>query len=178
MGYKLIWAIFLTSFFTVRGLHSNAQSNNQMSQTEGQPESSSFTDVDSLTTSLGCKPELWHYVYDPGRLEIKKKCISVTGTIVGSNADEDGDQHMLLKLDNQVSLLTKKNVSKKDGNLVIEAICINNIRKKKAMGACNGYVNHVQLPKVGDHVKVTGSYVIDTHNGWAEIHPITEIILQ
>jgi len=36
------------------------------------------------------------------------------------------------------------------------------------MGACTDYVNHVQLPKVGDHVKVTGSYVIDSHNGWSE----------
>ena len=45
------------------------------------------------------------------------------------------------------------------------------------MGACKGYVNNVELPKVGDHVKVTGSYVIDSHNGWAEIHPITEIVI-
>ena len=64
---------------------------------------------------------------------------------------------------------------KKQGDLVIEAVCINNITRKKAMGACRGYVNHVILPEIGDHVKVTGSYVIDSHNGWAEIHPITKI---
>jgi hypothetical protein len=104
------------------------------------------------------------------------KCREVTGVIVERNADPDGDEHMLLKLDaGQENLLKKKNYSKKDGNLVIEAICINHITRKAAKGICKGYVNQVQLPKVGDHVKVTGSYVIDTHNGWTEIHPITKV---
>ncbi|MDQ6756919.1 MAG: hypothetical protein M3004_08285 [Bacteroidota bacterium] len=125
-----------------------------------------------------CDPNLWKYVYDPERLQVLDKCKIVTGTIEETSADEDGDQHMLLKLDKgQKDLLTKKNKTKKGGDLVIEAVCINNITRKKALGACPGYVNHVQLPKVGDHVKVTGSYVIDSHNGWAEIHPITKIDL-
>lgn len=123
-----------------------------------------------------CDPALWKYVYDAQRLHVVDKCKIVTGIIEETNADEDGDQHMLLKLDKgQKELLTKKNKTKKQGDLVIEAVCINNITRKRAMGACTGYVNHVQLPKIGDHVKVTGSYVIDSHNGWAEIHPITKI---
>lgn len=124
----------------------------------------------------GCDGNLWKYVYDPERLQILDKCKIVTGTIEETNADEDGDQHMLLKLDKgQENLLTDRNINKKQGDLVIEAICINNISRKRAVGACTGYINHVELPKLGDHVKVTGSYVIDSHNGWAEIHPITEI---
>ena len=123
-----------------------------------------------------CDPNLWKYVYDAKRLQVLDKCKTVTGVIEETNADEDGDQHMLLKLDKgQKELLTKKNKTKKQGDLIIEAVCINNISRKKAIGACTGYVNHVQLPAIGDHVKVTGSYVIDTHNGWAEIHPITKI---
>ncbi len=123
-----------------------------------------------------CDPNLWKYVYDAQRLQVLDKCKVVTGVIEETNADEDGDQHMLLRLDKgQKDLLTKKNKTKKQGDLVIEAVCINNIIRKKAIGACTGYVNHVQLPGVGDHVKVTGSYVIDTHNGWAEIHPISKI---
>lgn len=125
-----------------------------------------------------CDPDLWKYVYNHERLQVLDKCKIVLGVIEETNADEDGDQHMLLKLDKgQKDLLTKRNKEKKQGDLVIEAVCINNITRKKAMGACNGYVNHVQLPKVGDHVKVTGSYVIDSHNGWSEIHPITKIEL-
>lgn len=130
------------------------------------------------TVQSECDPDLWKYVYDASRLQVLDKCKTVTGIIEETSADEDGDQHMLLKLDKgQKQLLTKKNKSKKQGNLVIEAVCINNITRKKAMGACTGYVNHVQLPRVGDHVKVTGSYVIDSHNGWSEIHPISKIDL-
>ena len=83
---------------------------------------------------------------------------------------------MLLKLDNgQDDLLTKKNIKKKQGDLVIEAVCANKTTLLKVGNTCNGYINHIQLPKVGDHVRVTGSLVIDSHNGWAEIHPITKI---
>jgi hypothetical protein len=123
-----------------------------------------------------CDDQLWKYVYDHERLQVLDKCKTVTGVIEESNADPDGDQHMLLKLDKgQKDLLLKKNKSKKDGDLVVEVVCANNITRKRAMGACTGYTNHITLPSVGDHVRVTGSYVIDSHNGWSEIHPVTSI---
>ena len=123
-----------------------------------------------------CDSSIWKYVYDRERLKVLDKCKVVTGIIEESSADVDGDQHMLLKLDKgQKGLLTNKNNTKKSGNLVIEAVCINNITRKSAKGACKGYVNKIFLPKKGDHVRVTGSYVIDLHNGWAEIHPISSI---
>ena len=126
--------------------------------------------------SANCDSSLWKYVYDRERLKMLDKCKVITGIIVESSADPDGDQHMLLKLDKgQNDLLTKKNITKKGGYLVIEAVCINNITRKRAKGACKGYVNKILLPKKGDHVRVTGSYVIDLHNGWAEIHPISSI---
>ena len=128
------------------------------------------------TDALACDPNIWKYVYDPTRLEVLDKCMTATGMIEESSADDDGDQHMLLKLDaGQENLLKKKNMKEKNGYLVIEAVCMNNITNPKVGGACKGYVNHVQLPKMGEHVKVTGSYVIDSHNGWAEIHPISKI---
>lgn len=128
------------------------------------------------TDAAACDPGIWKYVYDATRLDVIDKCMTATGVIEESSANDDGDQHMLLKLDaGQENLLKKKNIKEKKGNLVIEAVCMNNITNPKVGGACNGYVNHVQLPKVGDHVKVTGSYVIDSHNGWAEIHPISKI---
>ena len=128
------------------------------------------------TDSSACDPNIWKYVYDPTRLEVIDKCMTATGVIEESSADDDGDQHMLLKLDaGQENLLNKKNIKEKNGYLVIEAVCMANITNPKVGEACKGYVNHVQLPEVGNHVKVTGSYVIDSHNGWAEIHPITKI---
>jgi len=127
-------------------------------------------------SAVNCDTSLWKYVYNRKRLEITEICKTVTGVIEESNADEDGDQHMLLKLDKgQKSILTQRNIKKKQGDLVIEAVCINNVSLKKVGNTCKGYVNHIQLPHIGDHVKVTGSLVIDSHNGWAEIHPITSI---
>lgn len=129
---------------------------------------------DSNTTS--CDTSFWNYVYNPERLQVIDKCKTVTGVIEESSADEDGDQHMLLKLDNgQEGLLTKKNIKKKQGDLVIEAVCANKTTLGKVGNTCNGYINKIQIPKVGDRVKVSGSYVIDSHNGWSEIHPITKI---
>ncbi len=138
--------------------------------------SSKVPELKDSNTTIDCDTSLWKYVYNPERLHVIDKCKTVTGVIEESNADEDGDQHMLLKLDSgQEDLLTKKNTKKKQGDLVIEAVCANKVMLAKVGNTCKGYINHIQLPKVGDHVKVTGSYVIDTNNGWAEIHPITKI---
>jgi hypothetical protein len=128
-------------------------------------------------TASGCDKTKWNQVYDPARLEVKDPCKIVTGIIEERNADEDGDEHMLLKLDaGQDGLLTARNMKKKSGYLVIEVVCVNKITRKIAKGACKGYVNNVWLPTIGDHVRVTGSYVLDSHNGWTEIHPVSEIV--
>ena len=132
--------------------------------------------VQDNNTAIDCDTSFWKYVYNPERLEVIDKCKTVTGVIEESSADEDGDQHMLLKLDNgQEELLAKKNTKKKQGDLVIEAVCANKPTLKKVGNTCNGYINKIQIPKLGEHVKVTGSLVIDSHNGWSEIHPITKI---
>lgn len=123
-----------------------------------------------------CDTTLWQHVYNPDRLEVVNSCLTVTGVIEETKADADGDQHMLLRLDKSFEqYVNERNIKKKNGCLVIEAICVNEVQKKKVGTACDGYVNNVVLPVVGAHVKVTGTYVNDTHNGWMEIHPITKI---
>lgn len=89
--------------------------------------------------TIDCDTTLWRYVYNPSRLEVIDYCQTVTGTIEESNADEDGDQHMLLKLDKgQDDLLTKKNMKKQKGDLVIEAVCANKVTLSKVGNTCNG----------------------------------------
>jgi hypothetical protein len=123
-----------------------------------------------------CDPELWKHVYNPERLEVIEQCKVVTGVIEELDENEDGDTLMLLKLDpGQDDLLTKKNMSKKNGDLVVEVVCAHDVQDKKAKEACKDFSSTVTLPKVGDHVRVTGSYVNDSHNGWTEIHPATKI---
>jgi len=179
---KILPGRILLAFLFLSVLASCEMKKEKKHKKEDKQEQTGISDVgqnlkDSVDIDASaCDPAIWKFVYNPTRLEVVDKCMSATGVIEESSADDDGDQHMLLKLDaGQENLLKKKNMKKKNGDLVIEAVCMNNITNPKVGGTCKGYVNHVQLPKIGDHVKVTGSYVIDSHNGWAEIHPISKI---
>ena len=123
-----------------------------------------------------CDSSLWKHIWKSERLEVFDWCKTVTGTIEEIKEDGDGDTHMHLRLDKgQENLVNERNEQKKNGCLIIEAICVNKILKKKAVQPCEGYVNNVLIPSEGSHVKVTGSYVKDSHNGWMEIHPITKL---
>ena len=117
---------------------------------------------------------------------MKTACLTITGTIVdatsgrqpdGVRHEADGDTHGWLQLDPQFqSLLNAGNQSAEGGNLVFEIICRYPVTQRDAQSACSGYTDHVQLPPVGSHVSVTGSYVQDTfHAQWNEIHPVTSI---
>ncbi|GAC1424619.1 MAG: hypothetical protein NVS1B13_15860 [Flavisolibacter sp.] len=132
--------------------------------------------LESGNDTGACNQHYWSYVYNPARLEIVDKCKTVTGIIEESSPNEDGDQHMLLRLDKgQEHLVNEKNLNKKQGDLVIEAVCANKVLRRKVGNTCEGYINKILIPQVGQHVSVTGSYVIDSHNGWAEIHPIMKL---
>ena len=123
-----------------------------------------------------CDASLWNHVYNPTRLQQLTPCLSVTGVIDESDADPDGDQHFLLKLDpGQDSLLNKRNTKKKGGDIVLEIVCANPTKMKKVKSACTGYTNPIAIPPVGTHVTATGTYVLDTHNGWVEIHPVSRL---
>ena len=129
----------------------------------------------SQSAATGCDASLWNHVYSPKRLQQVSPCISVTGIIEESNVDEDGDQHLLLKLDpGQDKLLNKRNQKKKSGDIVLEVVCANPTTMKKPKSACAGYTNPIRIPTMGEHVTATGTYVIDSHNGWAEIHPVSK----
>ena len=130
----------------------------------------------SQFAASGCDASLWNHVYNPTRLEKLAPCLSVTGVITESSADVDGDQHFLLKLDpGQEKLANKRNRKKKGGDIVLEIVCANPTKLKKVKSACVGYKNPIAIPAVGAHVRVTGTYVLDSHNGWTEIHPVSRI---
>jgi hypothetical protein len=130
----------------------------------------------SQSAATGCDASLWDHVYDPTRLQKLAPCLTVTGIVEESAADDDGDQHFLLRLDpGQGALVNKRNQKKKNGNLVVEIVCANPIKLQKAKSACAGYRNSIAIPATGSHVRATGTYVIDSHNGWAEIHPVSKL---
>jgi hypothetical protein len=128
----------------------------------------------SQGAASGCDASLWNHVYSPKRLQQVSPCMSVTGVITESNADADGDQHFLLRLDpGQDKLVNKRNGKKKGGDLVLEIVCANPTSMKKPRSACAGYTNRIPIPRVGARVTATGTYVLDSHNGWTEIHPVS-----
>ena len=127
-------------------------------------------------SASGCNAALWKRVYKSSRLQIADECKVVTGVIDELNVEDDGDEHMLLKLDpGQDGLVNKRNVKKKNGDLVLEIVCANPTTKKSALKACSGYTNAISYPALHQHVRVTGSYVLDSNNGWMEIHPVSSI---
>lgn len=138
------------------------------------------------TTSAQCDASLWTHVYNPQRLIVKQQCIAVTGTLVddtrgkqrdGVRHEADGDTHGWLDVDPPFkSLLNAGNLSDEGGNLVFETVCKYHVTQADAGPACSGYHATVQLPPVGTHVRIVGTYVQDTnHSQWMEIHPVTSI---
>jgi hypothetical protein len=141
----------------------------------------------TISTSTECDQSLWDHVYNPQRLIVKQECVAVTGIIMdatnGKKADgvrheADGDTHGWLNLDVQFKgLLNGGNMSDEDGNMVFEVVCMFHVSQADAKAACPpAFHNQVQLPPVGSHVRIVGTYVQDTnHAQWMEIHPVTSI---
>lgn len=125
-------------------------------------------------TKIPCDSSLWQHIYNNYRLELKEECKTVTGTVLSKRREKDGDYHLRLRVDSgQGNLINEKNLTQQDSCLVIEIICALKITQTDAVDACENYVNNVQIPYVGEHITVTGSYVLDIQHGWMEIHPVT-----
>src|SRR3954451_6077655 len=131
------------------------------------------------STNQQCDQSLWNHVYHPQRLQIIDGCKKVSGIIESKKSEPDGDFHIRLKLDSQFSnLINSANVNGQRGDMVVEPICQHAITESVAAAlACSNFQQNINIPEVGSHVNITGSYVLDKeHNNWAEIHPVTSII--
>jgi hypothetical protein len=126
--------------------------------------------------NISCDSSLWEHVYHSYRLKVVEKCKSVTGLIELLRKEADGDYHILLRLDEgQDNLLNDNNYTKQKGCLVLEPVCVNKVTQIDAIESCKDFINNVYIPKKNEHVKVTGSYVLDSEHGWMEIHPVSKI---
>ena len=119
------------------------------------------------------------HVYNPSRLQIVKQCVTASGTVDRVIEENDGDVHLRLGLDQAYSNLTNSaNDQYQYGDLVVEIICVGPIAQADAVSACQGYANSIPVPDVGEHVTVSGPYVLDTeHYNWAEIHPVYRLTI-
>src|SRR4051812_11998594 len=125
-----------------------------------------------ISSFAQCNDSLWHYVYHPNRFIINEQCVTVSGTIMSKKREADGDYHIRLKLDSaENKYLNAKNYEIQKGCLVIEVICFRKVKQADAIAPCRHCPTGVYIPRRGEHVKVTGTFVTDNQHGWNEIHP-------
>jgi hypothetical protein len=137
------------------------------------------------TSTDKCNPSLWNFMALPGppRFIMLNPCVTVTGNVSVVRFPADGDAVIALSLDKPYSnMVTIGNFNDKmKGGIWVELICqrpmnLTTVEPFK-IGSCNGYNGPIfTLPKVGDHLKVTGTYILDVREGGhAEIHPTSSL---
>jgi len=125
-----------------------------------------------------CDSTLWNHVYNSYRLIVHQQCTYATGTVAALIYEADGDIHIRLHVDSAFNfMLNSENVSGEDGDLVCEPVCATTVTQTDAIASCENFTNTVFIPNVGEHVKITGSYVTDNDHGWNELHPVTSIVI-
>lgn len=113
----------------------------------------------AVVPAAGCRSDPLAGVYDPWRLHLIAPCLTVTGTVELVKVEPDHDWHVNLRLDpGQPRLTNWVNRLRKGGDLVLEVIPMDQPR--------------IPAPSVGEHITVTGAYVLDLLHGWREIHPV------
>jgi hypothetical protein len=128
------------------------------------------------------------------RFTIIADCVKVAGILTWTNYfNEDGDANFNLMLDPQYAgMLGPGNYGRifeikynTTGAIHVEIPCQGPVTSTNValnVGACDGYdsfkLSKAQLPKRGDHVMVTGRYLIEIPEmpgGITEIHPVTRV---
>src|SRR4029077_4333708 len=119
------------------------------------------------------------HVYHAYRLQIVKSCATASGTVDNVIEEADGDVHLRTNLDQAYSNLTNSaNDQYQYGDLVVEIICVSPPSQTDAIPACQSYTNQIPVPSAGQHITITGPYVLDTdHYNWAEIHPVYTLVI-
>ncbi len=135
--------------------------------------------VSSSSSSCSDPASINSHVYHPYRLQPVKSCITASGLVDTKRNEDDGDVHIGLSLYPVYSNLTNNaNDQYQYGDLVVEIICVNPPTPgSAAAAACQNYTNQIPIPDLGEHITVTGPYVLDTnHDNWAEIHPVYSLV--
>jgi hypothetical protein len=141
-----------------------------------------------------CLPQLNRFILPrkESTFAIIKQCVTITGTVVWTNYfNEDGDANFNVVLDRPYKNMLGPGsysivfATKYPGGPAIhaETICQGPITSNSSenVGACNGYNGpdfRPVLPKRGDHVMVTGRYLIqmpEMPGGITELHPVYDI---
>ncbi|HEY5631561.1 MAG TPA: hypothetical protein VIR31_05490, partial [Nitrososphaeraceae archaeon] len=141
-----------------------------------------------------CLPQLNRFIIHrkEATFTVIKQCVTITGTVVWTNYfNEDGDANFNVVLDPPYKNMLGPGsysivfANKYHGGPAIhaETVCQGPVTSNSTenVGACNGYNGpdfKPVLPKIGDHVMVTGRYLIqmsEMPGGITELHPVYDI---
>jgi hypothetical protein len=135
-------------------------------------------------------------VYLPSRLDVQRKCLTVAGTVACVRHEPDGDIHFLLRLARRYQwILRPANAAQRCAGtrrsrplLVVEIIPQQDSLPFPDNSADRGGFVTPPAPRAGDHIRVTGPYVLDTNElhdllypgvkNWAEIHPAWNVTIR
>jgi hypothetical protein len=148
----------------------------------------------SKTKGRQCLPQLDHFILPlkEARFTVIKQCVTVTGRVVWTHYfNNDGDANFNIVLDAPYKNMlgpgsySKVFASKYPGGpaMHMETVCQAPVTStsKENVGACDGYNGpdfRSVLPKIGQHVMVTGRYLIEMPEmpgGITELHPVYAI---
>jgi hypothetical protein len=130
-----------------------------------------------------CESDPLAGVHDPDRLTVLTKCATFVGTVVRAPKlnPSDGDVTFNATPDpGSASMLNAQN--RAEGGLHLEIVprdqpgCPPGQPAKGSednLGKCSG--RDVVFPPLGAHIRVTGTWVLDTWNNWNEIHPVWKV---
>ena len=139
------------------------------------PAASSVAPVPPDVLATGCDESLWNF--NAEKETVSQRCVYITGMVVRSSPESDGDYHIDIIPDAPyASLMNLHNRIEGKGTIGVEPICVVQPKKKQTafVKACSGFVNSVHIPQVGEHIGVLGALSQDKHL-WMEIHPVTKI---
>lgn len=141
-----------------------------------------------------CLPQLDGFIKPEkeSRFTIVKQCITVTGTVLWTHYfNEDGDANFNVRLDPQYTNMLAPGsysqvfLNKYPGGpaMHMETVCQGPVTStsKQNVGACDGYNGpdfKPVLPKKGQHVMVSGRYLVEfpeIPGGITELHPVYAI---
>jgi hypothetical protein len=98
-------------------------------------------------------------VYHPERLIVVDSCQHASGVVADVRTEEDGDLHVLVRLDLGFRyLVNRQNRLQQHGWLVVELTPRDH--------------GHLPAPGIDAHIGLLGAWVTDTEHGWKEIHPV------
>jgi hypothetical protein len=139
-------------------------------------------------------------VYLPSRLHVRNGCVTVSGTVDCVQREPDGDIHIRLRVDRRYrrflrpanaaqQCAAQKGRGARGPHLVVEIIPQKGGLPFPDNSANLGGFVTPAAPRPGDHITVTGPYVLDSNTlhdliyrgknvkNWAEIHPAWNITL-